>query len=153
MKFMQKICAGVVTTMKWVSKSSPPQEENMSFVWNDPFDIFFTNHNEIDAPVNVGHNGKEILLQVSLPGFSRSDIDVEVNGSRLTVKAKCAAEKTDEYEYSTRQISLASYSRSWSLPKNANTESVDASYEAGILNVKIPYNQNTRDTVRKIELR
>jgi len=125
----------------------------MSFVWNDPFDIFFTNHNEIDAPVNVGHNGKEILLQVSLPGFSRSDIDVEVNGSRLTVKAKCAAEKTDEYEYSTRQISLASYSRSWSLPKNANTESVDASYEAGILNVKIPYNQNTRDTVRKIELR
>jgi len=125
----------------------------MSFVWNDPFDIFFTNRNEIDAPVNVGHNGKEILLQVSLPGFSRSDIDVEVNGGRLTVKAKRASEKSEEYEYTTRQISLTSYSRSWSLPKNANTEAVDASYDAGILNVKIPYNQSTRDTVRKIELR
>ena len=89
--------------------------------WNDPFDIFFTNRNETDAPINVGHNGKEILLQVSLPGFSRSDIDVEVNGGRLTVKAKRAEEKREEYEYSTQQISLASYSRTWSLPKNANT--------------------------------
>lgn len=125
----------------------------MSFIWNDPFDIFFTNRNEFDAPVNVGHNGKEILLQISLPGFSRSDIDVDVNGGRLTVKAKRTVEKTDEYEYSTRQISLSSYNRSWTLPKNANTEAVDASYEAGILSVKIPYNQSTRDTVRKIEIR
>lgn len=139
--------------MKMVSKSRPAQEENMSFVWSDPFDIFFNNRNEIDAPVNVGHNGKEILLQVSLPGFSRSDIDVEVNGGRLTVKAKRVAEKNDEYEYTTRQIGISNYSRSWTLPKNANTDAVDASYDAGILNVKIPYNLGNRDTVRKIELR
>lgn len=121
--------------------------------WNDPFDVFFSTRGELDAPVNVGHNGKEILLQVSLPGFSRSDIDVEVNGGRLTVKAKRNESKSEEYEYTTRQISLASYSKSWSLPKNSNTEAVDASYDAGILTVKIPYNQGTRDTVRKIELR
>lgn len=125
----------------------------MSFVWNDPFDIFFTNRGEIDAPINVGHNGREILLQVSLPGFSRSDIDVEVNGGRLTVKAKRAAQQADEHEYTTRQIALSNYSRSWSLPKNANTEAVDASYDSGILNVRIPYNQANREATRKIELR
>lgn len=121
--------------------------------WNDPFDIFFSSRSELDAPVNVGHNSKEIMLQVSLPGFSRSDIDVEVNGGRLTIKAKRAEVKSDEYEYSTRQISLSSYSKSWSLPKSANTEAVDASYDAGILTIKIPHNQSTRDTARKIELR
>ena len=150
---MQKICERLVTTMKWVSKSKPAQEENMSFVWNDPFDIFFTNRGEVDAPINVGHSGKEILLQVALPGFSRSDIDVEVNAGRLTVKAKRNQPQSDEYEYSTKQIGLSGYSRSWSLPKNSNTEAVDASYDAGILSVRIPFNQNSRDTVRKIELR
>jgi HSP20 family protein len=125
----------------------------MSFTgWNDPFDIFFTTRNAVEPQTNVGHNGKEIVLQVALPGFSRSDIDVEVNNGRLMIRAK-AQKQNDEYEYTTRDIRLTDYSRNWSLPKTVNTEAVEAAYDAGILTVRIPYNQNTRETVRKIELR
>lgn len=125
----------------------------MSFVsWNDPFDIFFAPHKGYEVSTNVGHNSKEVILQLALPGFSRSDIDVEVNGGRLAVRAKTQQAKED-YEWTTRNISLTDYSRSWSLPKNANTDAVDATYESGILTVRIPYVQSTRETARKIELR
>ena len=93
------------------------------------------------------------LLQVSLPGFSRSEIDVEVNAGRLTVKTNRAVQKKEDYEFTTRQIGQTNYSRTWTLPKTANPEAVEANYDAGILSVRIPYSQNTRETVRKIELR
>ena len=125
----------------------------MSFsIMNDPFDIFFTSCGSVGPNVNIGHNNREIMLQVSLPGFSRSDIDVEVVAGRLTVKAK-ASKINEEYEYTTREIRFADYSKSWSLPRSANTEAAEAAYDAGILTVKIPYLQASKDTARKIELR
>jgi len=125
----------------------------MSLIWTDPFDIFFANHNELGAPINVGHNEKEILLQVSLPGFSRSDIDVEVNSGRLAITTKRHVEKKEDYTFTTRQVGLSDYSRSWTLPEGANSDAIEANYEAGILSVRIPYSHNRRETVRKIELR
>jgi HSP20 family protein len=120
--------------------------------WNDPFDVFFTaTSNKSDARINVGHNPREVMLQVALPGFSRSDIDVEVNANRLTVRAKGQA-PTGDYEFTTHEIGMKEYSRTWSLPKNANTDAVVAEYDAGVLTVRIPYLTNNRDTVRKIEL-
>lgn len=125
----------------------------MSFTrWNDPFDIFFTTNRAHEPQINVGHNEKEIILQVALPGFSRSDIDLEVNSSRLTIKAKEQAPGTG-YEYTTREIGMREYTRTWSLPKNVNTEAVEAVYESGILTVHIPYSNSNRDAIRKISLR
>ena len=86
----------------------------MSFSYmNDPFDIFFTSRGKLEPQTNIGHNNKEILLQVSLPGFSRSDIDVEVNSGRLSVRTK-GQKLSTEYEYSTREIFLSDYNRTWS---------------------------------------
>ena len=119
--------------------------------WNDPFDIFFSTRAGLEPNINVGHNSREIILQVALPGFSRSDIDVEVNSYRLTVKAK-SQKAQDDHEFTTREIKMTDYSRSWTLPKSVNTEAVDATYEAGILTVHVPYSNN-KETTRKIELR
>jgi HSP20 family protein len=125
----------------------------MSFTgWSDPFDIFFSAGSGFEPMTNVGQNSKEIILQLALPGFSRSDIDVEVNNGRISVRAS-AQKQQDDYEYSIRDIHFRDYSRAWSLPKHANADAIEAQYEAGILTVKIPFTQSTRETIRKIELR
>lgn len=121
--------------------------------WNDPFDVFFTSTRDEKpgAKINVGHNTKEVMLQIALPGFSRSDIDIEVNSNLLTVRAN-GQNPDSNYEYTTREIGLNDYSRTWSLPTNANTDTVVAEYEAGVLTVRIPYLTSSRDAVRKINL-
>lgn len=118
---------------------------------NDPFD-FFSNTRNSDTPrINVGHNKEGIMLQVALPGFSRSDIDVEVANGRLNVRAK-SNNSASNYEFSTQEFKIGDYTQSWSLPKNVNSDAVEAEYEAGILAVTLPYSQINRENVRKIAL-
>lgn len=118
---------------------------------NDPFD-FFSNTRNSDTPrINVGHNKEGIMLQVALPGFSRSDIDVEVANGRLNVRAK-SNNSASNYEFSTQEFKIGDYAQSWSLPKNVNSDAVEAEYEAGILTVTLPYSQSNRENVRKIAL-
>jgi HSP20 family protein len=119
--------------------------------FNDPFDIFFTSHTDREPQFSVGHNTRGIILSVALPGRSRSDIDVEVNAGRLTLTAK-AVKPAPGYNYATAGIFLGGYTRTWSLPKTANPEGIEASYDAGIITVTIPHAQNTVETVRKIEV-
>ena len=119
--------------------------------WNDPFDYIFTRRT-IDTPrINVGQNKEEMILQVALPGYSRSDVDVEVTGGRLNVRAKNKANKQN-HEFITQEFKLADYNQTWTLPKAVNSDSVSANYEAGILTVTMPFAKESREGVRKIEL-
>ena len=118
---------------------------------NDPFDFISNTRNSVTPRINVGHNKEGIMLQVALPGFSRSDIDVEVANGRLNVRAK-SNNSASNYEFSTQEFKIGDYTQSWSLPKNVNSDAVEAEYEAGILAVTLPYSQINRENVRKIAL-
>ena len=119
--------------------------------WNDPFDYIRTRRT-IDSPrINVGQNKEEMILQVALPGYSRSDIDVEVTEGRLNVRAKNNS-STSSHEFVTQEFKLADYSQSWTLPTSINADAVSANYEAGILTITMPLARDQREGVRKIEL-
>jgi HSP20 family protein len=118
---------------------------------NDPFDFISNTRNSVTPRINVGHNKEGIMLQVSLPGFSRTDIDVEVANGRLNVRAK-SNNAASNYEFSTQEFKIGDYTQSWSLPKNVNSDAVEAEYEAGILTVTLPYSQSNRENIRKIAL-
>jgi HSP20 family protein len=117
--------------------------------FNDPFDIFFHSKGGSGMPTNVGYNKQEIILQVSLPGYSRTDIDIDVVNGRLAVSAKEQSSLT-AYEFTTRDIKLGAFKQAWHLPKSVNTEAIEANYDSGILTIRIPYLQNPREASRKI---
>jgi HSP20 family molecular chaperone IbpA len=117
--------------------------------FNDPFDIFFTGRSMSGPPTNIGYNNQEIILQISIPGYSRNDIDVDTSNGRLSIIAK-AQKQGANHEFTTRDINTGEYKQSWSLPKSSNTENIEAIYESGILSIRIPYLQNSRDASRKI---
>lgn len=119
--------------------------------FNDPFDIFFNSAGHKMNPTNVGYNKQEIILQVALPGYSRSDIDVDVNNGRLSITAK-EQSQLSAYEFTSRDINLGGFKQAWHLPKTVNAEAIEATYESGILSVRIPYLQNTRESSRKINV-
>lgn len=119
--------------------------------FNDPFDILFNANGRTMNPTNVGYNKQEMVLQVALPGYSRSDIDIDINSGRLAVNAK-AQNQISAYEFTSRDINLSGYKQVWHLPKTANTDAIEATYESGILTVRIPYLQSTRESSRKITI-
>ncbi len=118
-------------------------------IFNDVFGHTFVTHlNEPRA--NVSRQKSGVLLDVELPGLSRSEIELDIRDGVLTVTAQST---NADREYDRREFGAALIKRSWSLPKGADTERIDATYESGILSIDIPYRTGTNENHRKIEIR
>mgnify|MGYP003116235191 CR=1 FL=1 len=91
-------------------------------------------------------------IQVALPGLSRSDIDIDVTNSALTISSSDAYEASPEQKYSVKEFGFTSFSRTWSLPENIVYDNISAKFESGILNITIPYANNKENISRKIEI-
>lgn len=91
--------------------------------------------------VNVAENDKEWSIEVSAPGFSKEDFKINLEKEVLTISAEHKAEenKKDGKNYTRREFSYGSFSRSFRIKENTvDVEKIAASYENGILNLSLP---------------
>jgi len=89
--------------------------------------------------VDVRENEKSYILEAELPGFDEKDIEVRMDGSNLTIESKKVEEKNEDKDrnYLIRERRVSSFSRSFKLPENADSEGVSASFKNGILSLEI----------------
>jgi HSP20 family protein len=104
--------------------------------------------------VNIKQSGEAFEIDVAAPGYAKSDIKIEINDDVLTVSSnkKLDEEKT-EGEYTKREFSYQSFSRSFILPETADAEKISAFYESGILRIIIPKKEEAKvKPARKIDI-
>ncbi|MDR0313630.1 MAG: Hsp20/alpha crystallin family protein [Treponema sp.] len=88
--------------------------------------------------VDVRETEKSYVLEADLPGFDEKDIEIHLDGNTLTIQSKNAEEKKEEKNgYMVQERRQASFSRSFTLPDNADRESISAAYKNGVLSVEI----------------
>src|SRR5258706_5645676 len=89
-------------------------------------------------PVDVYEDEHNITLKIEVPGIDERDIDVRIEGNTLTVSGERKFEN-EEKEENFRRIErhYGSFSRSFTLPSTVDTEKVEASYENGVLKIKL----------------
>jgi len=97
--------------------------------------------NHIPA-VDVRETENSYILEMELPGYDEKKIDVHLDGSNLTIASKKETEeenKTDENSgnFLIKERQIASFSRSFKLPQNANPEAVKAAFKNGVLSLEI----------------
>jgi HSP20 family protein len=79
------------------------------------------------------------VLKADLPGVTESDVNVEVEDNVLTVSGERKAEHEDKREgYVRVERSYGSFRRSLTLPEGIDPEGVQASFENGVLDIRIP---------------
>lgn len=84
--------------------------------------------------VNVIENEKDFAIELAAPGFNKNDFKVVVENGVLNISAEQKEEKEDKTRnYTRREFSYSSFSRSFSLPENANEENISAKYDDGVL--------------------
>ena len=100
-------------------------------------------YNQMPA-VDIRETEKAYLLEMELPGYDEKDIDINIDGGRLTIvsKQECAKDEQGKNPEDTgtwilRERSINSFSRSFKLPENANSEDVSAEFKNGILSLEI----------------
>jgi HSP20 family protein len=93
--------------------------------------------------VDVASYDDEFVVVVDLPGYETEDIDLTVDGDRLTIEAE--RESTSDFEggeegdaFLRRERSTRSVRRSIRIPEAVDEEGARASYTNGVLTVTLP---------------
>ena len=122
---------------------SPASVLGRDFFDMDP-DLFPTRLGINLPSANITETPKEFKLELAAPGLERKDFDIEVNNNILTISAEKEEEKKEEKgEYSRKEYSFNSFSRSFTLPENVKEGSIDAKYENGVLKLVLPKMKET----------
>jgi HSP20 family protein len=101
-------------------------------------------------PMDVYRDGDEYVVEMDLPGIDPSSIDISVERNMLTVEgeSRTTHEHADEVVVCERRH--IRYRRQLYLGDNVDTDNVRASYENGVLVVRVPI--STQQRPRKVEV-
>lgn len=92
-------------------------------------------------PVNVSESEQHYMVSVELPGMDVKDINIELMGNQLNISGerKWEEEKKGK-EYHRVESQYGGFSRSLRLPENVrlDRESIEATFQKGILEIKVP---------------
>src|SRR3954466_7707353 len=134
----------------------------MAIVRWEPLREFTTLQNEMnrlfntafDAPTTANNGGtlrrwmpamdlvetdSHFVLTADLPGLTEDDVTIEVDDRVLTISGERQAKHESSKDgYHRVERAFGSFSRSLTLPKGVNAEAVEAAFEHGVLEIRIP---------------
>lgn len=129
------------------------------FFENDLFDWSnrnYSNTNTTLPSVNIKESDDGFEVEVAAPGFTKTDFKIELNHDLLTISSQKEVEnETKEgQQFSLREFSYQSFSRSFTLPDTVESEKISAKYENGILKIVIPKKEEEKlKAARAIEIK
>jgi HSP20 family protein len=99
--------------------------------------------------MDAWRDGDTFHVEFDLPGVSQDSIDIDVERNVVTVKAERPARASDA-ELLAAERPRGVFSRQLVLGDNLDTERIEASYDAGVLALRIPVAEQAKP--RKIEI-
>jgi len=82
---------------------------------------------------------EHFVLKADLPGLSEEDVNIEVEDNVLTISGERKAEQEEKKEgYFRVERAYGSFRRSLTLPEGVDSDAVQASFDRGVLEVRIP---------------
>ncbi len=94
--------------------------------------------------VDISETTADYLIKVELPEVEKEDVEVSIDNGLLTIKGERKFVKEDESETQHRIESVYGlFSRSFTLPSDADEAGISAKSHNGVLKVRIPKIQET----------
>jgi len=104
-------------------------------------------------PADVYETDGEVVVSVELPGVPRDAIEVRVADNTLVLEGERPPQKSPKDEaYLRVERSYGPFVRSFSLPASVNVDKVAASFERGVLTVRLPKLASARPRHVKVAL-
>jgi HSP20 family protein len=101
-------------------------------------------------PMDAYRQGEQFVVHFDLPGVDPSSIDLNVERNVLTVKAERQPTYDEEVELQVAERPRGVFSRQLFLGDTLDADHIEASYDAGVLTLRIPVAEKAKP--RKIEI-
>jgi len=112
-----------------------------------PFTLDETVTPQTDLYEEKGH----LVIKTDLPGIEAKDLDVTLEGDRLTIKAERKEEVKEDKTHHSRERYYGQYYRSITLPYPVNEDGIKATFEKGVLELRMPRAEEIK--AKKIEVK
>ena len=88
--------------------------------------------------LDIKETDENYVVSVEIPGVAKEDVDIRVDGDTLTIHGEKKQErKEDKENYHCVERHYGSFERTLTIPKDANTDNIDAKFKDGVLTINI----------------
>jgi HSP20 family protein len=103
--------------------------------------------------VDVYEDEHAITLKLEVPGIEEKDIDVQLENNTLTVRGERKFEKEEKEENFHRiERRYGAFARSFTLPNTVDAGKVAASYDSGILKIRLAKRAEAKPKQIKVQV-
>lgn len=103
-------------------------------------------------PLDVRSTSDALLVEAELPGMKPEDVDITVENGTLTIRTEDGTERTEEQgDWLVREISRGALMRTVTLPTGLEADKAEATFEHGVLKLRIPKTEQVKP--RQIQIR
>ena len=128
------------------SLATPSLFDDFFQPWNEWFNSGSVPERMTTIPaVNVTENKEYYTVSLAVPGLKKEDFKIDIEANMLTISSEREVKEEEKDEKFTRkEYSYYSFSRSFTLPEDVKQDSIDARYENGVLNIRLPRLEETK---------
>jgi len=102
--------------------------------------------------VNVREDAEGLVLTAELPGMNANEVEIEFENNVLTLRGEKKEERSEgggeQDRYHIWERRFGSFQRSFTLPRTVRSEDIEASFDEGVLTVRLPKSSEAKS--RKI---
>jgi HSP20 family protein len=104
-------------------------------------------------PMDLVETPDHYVLRADLPGLSDGDVNVQLEANVLTISGERKAEHEDQQEgYYRLERAFGAFSRSLTLPDGVDADGVQAHFDRGVLEIRIPKPEQKKPKTVQITL-
>jgi HSP20 family protein len=106
----------------------------------------------LNPAVDVHQTADEIVVSASLPGLKAEDVDITITGQTLSIRGEFKAdEKVERDQYLYRERRFGTFHRQVELPVRVQGDATTATFEDGVLTLKIPKAEEVKPRQIKVK--
>ncbi len=94
----------------------------------------------------------EVVVKAALPGIKPEEVQVSITGNTLTIKGESKEEnEVNEKDYIRKERRYGSFTRSVTMPSGLKADKAEATFEDGVLTLKVPKSEEVKPKTIKIK--
>ena len=108
--------------------------------------------NAAGLALDVYETKEQVVVKAALPGVKPEETEVTITGDTLTIRGESKEEKEiKEENYLRKERHFGSFARSVTLPAGLKADTAEATFENGVLTLKIPKSEETKPKSIKVK--
>lgn len=130
--------------MKLIRPNHNPVKDVFQDFFNSAVNRTLSDYLNVEAPltqpsVNIKETADDFKIELAAPGLEKNDFNLSIEKDKLHISAQKEEKREENTENFTRkEFSFNSFTRSFDLPNTLMTDKVAANYENGILTIQLP---------------